>query len=297
MKLDPIQKNAIIPNESGIIKRTGSGFHVPSPFAREHLCYVLWSDEYFCNPSYHVSRSGLETYILMFLKEGVMEVQTGHKVWEAQPGTVILLDGKQAHSYRAKTDIQVGQYMINGNAIPAYCDLLTSMTGPLFTCDSKLSYLFSSLTNELNSNTPDDHLISMLLSDIFYSLIHIRNSSVSTPVENARRFMQMHYTENLTLDDIARHASLSKYYFTRLYQKETGYTPWEFLTQTRLRHAMQILSSSSQTIESIATACGFSGATPFIRVFKKATGFTPDFFRKFFTDVEMDSAVHPGGKS
>ena len=104
----------------------------------------------------------------------------------------------------------------------------------------------------------------------------------SDPILKAKRFIETNYGSNISLEDISGAASLSKYYFVRLFEKETGCAPWEYLTRTRVRAAMQLLAGSRTTVNEIAVACGFANASGLIRVFRRYTNYTPGSFRKQF---------------
>lgn len=113
----------------------------------------------------------------------------------------------------------------------------------------------------------------------------------SDSIRKAKLYIEDNYGENISLDDIAGAASLSKYYFLRLFEKETGCAPWEYLTKTRIRAAMQLLAGSQETVSEIALACGFANASGLIRVFRRYTNYTPGSFRKQF---HAGSAVFSG---
>ncbi|MBR2766133.1 MAG: helix-turn-helix transcriptional regulator [Blautia sp.] len=104
----------------------------------------------------------------------------------------------------------------------------------------------------------------------------------SDPILKAKRFIEANYGSNISLEDIAGAASLSKYYFVRLFEKETGCAPWEYLTRTRVRAAMQLLAGSRTTVNEIAVACGFANASGLIRVFRRYADCTPGAFRRQF---------------
>ena len=180
------------------------------------------------------------------------------------------------------------QFMMNGGALAAYHDLLTKDKGPIFHKDSRLQYLLHALGKETMAAVPNDHTISMLITGILCSLSGTLDLKQHLdPIRQAQYYINDHYRENISLDDIAGSVNLSKYYFSRIFEKETGSSPWKYLIQTRLRNAMQLLTHSSYTVEEISFSCGFSSAAHFIRLFKEHTGFTPGSFRRHFSDVPM----------
>ena len=288
MKLSHLQNESIIPNEKGILSRNGRGFYFSSAFARENLYHLIWSDDYICDASYDLEREKLNCYMLMNMMAGRLSVRAEGRRYTAREGSIIFLDLRKPHAYKAETTVHMQQFMMNGGALAAYHDLLTKENGPIFHKDSRLQYLMNALKKETMVPVPNDHTISMLINSVLCSLTSTLNQKQHIdPVRQAQYFINDHYREDITLDDIAGSVSLSKYYFSRMFEKETGSSPWKYLIETRLRNAMQLLTHSSISVEEISFSCGFSSAAHFIRLFKEYTGFTPGAFRHHCTDVPM----------
>ena len=89
-----------------------------------------------------------------------------------------------------------------------------------------------------------------------------------------------------SVDDTLKRLPLSYEYLRKLFKKETGTTPLNYLTDCRMRLATQIISSgisnqySEYTVSQIAEACGFSDPMYFSRVFKKNFGVSPTEYGK-----------------
>ena len=94
--------------------------------------------------------------------------------------------------------------------------------------------------------------------------------------------MYNHYGENIQIGDIAEYVSLSRYYFTRLFRKETGRTPNEYLADVRINAAKEMLTERILSVAEIAEQCGFANTSHFTRFFREKTGQTPAAFRKYF---------------
>jgi AraC-like DNA-binding protein len=84
---------------------------------------------------------------------------------------------------------------------------------------------------------------------------------------------------NISLQEVADIANLSKEAFCRFFKKRTGKTFTEFLTQIRIHQACQLLQDSDLSISQIAFQCGFQNLSYFNRAFKKFLGETPKEFR------------------
>lgn len=90
----------------------------------------------------------------------------------------------------------------------------------------------------------------------------------------ARRFMDEHYAEPIRLDQVARSAWCSRFYFLRLFKQLYGCTPHQYLTGVRLARARTLLKAGSQAPE-ICRAVGFESTSSFKSLFKKHLGRTP----------------------
>jgi transcriptional regulator GlxA family with amidase domain len=110
--------------------------------------------------------------------------------------------------------------------------------------------------------------------------------SVSMPVREAMNYIYNHYGEQVQISDIAEHVSLSRYYFTRLFRKETGRTPNDYLAEVRINFAREMLIEKILPVAEIAERCGFANTSHFTRFFREKTGQTPAAFRKSFNLME-----------
>ncbi len=99
-------------------------------------------------------------------------------------------------------------------------------------------------------------------------------------VELAIEYMEAHFREKCTLDDIAKHSHFSSVYFHGLFREAVGKTPFEYLNCLRLEEAKRLLLTQNLDISEISELCGFSSQSYFNYVFKKETGMTPTAYRR-----------------
>lgn len=129
-------------------------------------------------------------------------------------------------------------------------------------------------------------LIDMQLSRLLYlvcadAMNHsLEQQEEYTPIDKVLSYINTHYMENITLEDLASHVHLSRHYLVHLFRSETGKTPFEFITSTRLEQAKRLLACTNLSIAEIASQCGFESSSYFCRRFRTAFGMTPRSFKK-----------------
>lgn len=99
-------------------------------------------------------------------------------------------------------------------------------------------------------------------------------------IKQAIGYIHAEYQKPLTLEGLATTAGISKYYLAREFRRLTGMTVIEYLNSLRCEKAKPYLSEGRDSIEAVARAVGFSGATYFARVFKETVGMLPSEYRR-----------------
>ena len=93
------------------------------------------------------------------------------------------------------------------------------------------------------------------------------------------RWATEHLRHAVTMEEWARSAGMHPVYFGRVFKRETGRRPMEWLNERRLQIAVQQLTNTPRTIGEIAEDCGFACPFYFSRVFKHRFGRPPSSFR------------------
>ena len=100
-------------------------------------------------------------------------------------------------------------------------------------------------------------------------------------LEHARRVMQEHFREDLSVESLAESADMSIAYFRRLFVKAYGISPMQYLMNLRIEHARDLLLSGEVNVTEAALLSGFDDIYYFSKVFKTKTGRTPsDLIKK-----------------
>ena len=95
-------------------------------------------------------------------------------------------------------------------------------------------------------------------------------------------YINNHYREELSLEDVARFAGFSRYYFSRSFKRQTGYSFKDYLCQKRLQVAMDLLIRTNHSMRDVAIESGFGSVATFNRVFREKKGCTPTQYRAIY---------------
>ena len=101
-------------------------------------------------------------------------------------------------------------------------------------------------------------------------------------IASSMSYINEHYQEELSLDDVARFAGFSRYYFSRSFKKHTGYFFKDYLCQKRLQVAMELLIRTEEPMKEVAIHSGFGSVATFNRVFREKNGCTPTHYRALY---------------
>lgn len=103
---------------------------------------------------------------------------------------------------------------------------------------------------------------------------------LSKPVRDILLFIQNHYAEDITLDQIARKVDLSRTYVSGLFKKELGVNLTNYITNYRIEKAKELLRETNLKSYEIAEKVGFLDESYFSRSFKKVTGMSPNAYKR-----------------
>ncbi len=160
---------------------------------------------------------------------------------------------------------------------------------------TSMRFLFDKLSAELEAQ-PDwywpcrsrSYFIEVMLQlERLYGFIGGRYVEVTQEVDELQNphlskavtYIENHYTENITLQDIVKSCSLNHSTLTRIFKEELGLTPIAYLWHYRIVIAKKLLEFTNLPVKEIADRCGFKTIQHFSRKFEERIGVSPAIFR------------------
>lgn len=135
-----------------------------------------------------------------------------------------------------------------------------------------------------------DYIKSKLLEICVLAIRNFPTGSFNTDENNFKKynlermqktlqFIEENYTGNLTLEDLAMHANLSYFYFSRLFKNTVGMSFKEYINRKRIQLAESLLGRNNMSVTQIAFECGFESIRTFYRSYKALKGKSPGMIK------------------
>ncbi|QPR67114.1 helix-turn-helix transcriptional regulator [Lysinibacillus macroides] len=134
-------------------------------------------------------------------------------------------------------------------------------------------------TNQLKSHYIYDLLVHLVVQK---QLIKLEEKKVVSDVmvENVRVYIHQNFHSKINFCELAKENYISQVQLTRRFEKAMGISPMKYLTNIRLRHARTLLVETNDTIDTIATKCGFQNGFYLSKRFREIMYQSPSEFRK-----------------
>jgi two-component system response regulator YesN len=99
-------------------------------------------------------------------------------------------------------------------------------------------------------------------------------------VMTTQEYLELHFAEDISLEDVAEQVNISPQYFSKLIKKTTGFNFIDWLSMLRVKKAKELLTNSNYTVKEVCFMVGYKDPNYFSRIFKKRIGITPSEYVK-----------------
>ena len=259
-------------------------------------------------PSFHIHHK----YEIYYEIEGTRRYFIEDAAYIVNAGSVVLIGENQIHKTASVGDTPSSRIVMNfsGEYLGKLVELFPDVDFFSFLSEEH-NHLLSNITvkqqNHIHSmlqqlltlqeeTTPEsDAIRKMLLATLLLELKEMckqqqvqggENGRVSNHiVDQIQAYIAEHYAEKLTLTGIASQFYISPYYLSRLFKKSINLSLIEYIHGVRIKAAQNLIEKSNESISDIAEKTGFLTTAHFRRVFKDATGLSPQQYRQYYKRV------------
>ena len=277
-------------HETGTCSGSDLYFSTPSEYARRMLFYMSTRGYYYTNYDYRIEREDYHNYMLFYICDGRLSLRSGSQTMVASAGQVGFLNCHEPHEYHTIGNTEFVWLHLDGSNTADFYQQAVQMHGG-FVFDTPYAEQIKNGIYEIvfafrNEQTLSEVRLSQKLYTLLTAMVDTASQEAGQTEENdtvskAMHFIQEQYMNPISLLDVATHVNMSQFHFSRLFKKDCGYSPHEYLILTRLNRAKHLLKTTGLPVKVIAQKVGYQNVSSFTNAFTDRVGISPTLFRKY----------------
>lgn len=250
-----------------------------------------------------LKRKDVGKYVFQYTLSGEGRIEIDGKSYRLEVGQAFIVEIPSDHRYYFPADSKHWEFIfitLVGKEAANCWNAMQEQYGPVLEipADSKVIQLLLKIYQQTYEQKISDsyHASAKAYEFIMECYRFIKNiektkKDFSLNMTKALTYIQTHYHEPITLDEIAIISGYSKYYFIKQFQQQLNMTPVQYLTKIRIQKAAELLKTTDSSIIEIAAAVGYANANYFNKVFRKVVGVSAGTFRDSKDSVEVDHLI------
>ena len=245
--------------------------------------------DFYARGKFATARSDKNSHILFYTLGGEGTVRQGGQTVRLPKGQALLMDCRTPQSYGTSPGHRHWYHLwahIDGTGVELAghalgLPRLVPVTVPLSHLQPHMDVLFERLGAESVGNATRVGLaVHALVAEVLLAAQETGPVAEDDPVRLACAYVERHFAEKVTLDDLARVAAVSPSYLIRLFKRQLETTPHDYLLRYRISRAKELLAETTLTSAVIAERVGFASESNFSYRFKQMTGQGPRAYRQ-----------------
>jgi AraC family transcriptional regulator, arabinose operon regulatory protein len=266
--------------------------YTPSAFARGSLLHLQEVGTLKALHPHTSTRSGLVSYLCFLVLEGEGSLTYDGRQYSLKLGDCVFTDCRKTYSHSTSDCLwSLSWCHFYAPFMPAIYEKYKERGGlPVFHPEKPDAFqkIFvqlyelaasSDYIRDMRINESLSALLTLLMQES-WNPDHVAVSKKRMELAAVKAYMDEHYTQKLTLDDLEAQFFINKYYLLKIFKETYGMTISSYLISKRITRAKQLLRFTQMTIDEVGCAVGMDGAGYFSRMFKKAEGISPKEYRK-----------------
>ncbi len=239
-----------------------------------------------CGSSYGPSRR--EYYIMHLVTKGKGKFVVGDKTYNVSKGDCFLLPPNIMTYYEADKIDPFSYYWVGFGGMEA-AELMKKVG--FLTNDNYVvrpagyEAILQRLKDMTNLQTKEGSAEYVLIGELYLILAEMMIERTTTEVSNREyidkslQYMNLNYQKGISVNDVADYIGIERTYFFRLFKKQMGMSPQDYLINLKMEKTKVLLKDSKKSIKEIAYSVGYTNYVSFVKIFKEKTGVSPSEFR------------------
>lgn len=271
--------------DPGVLPHSVCFSFTPPDIAKDLYFFPTWCGHYYCTSEYFMRRRSYPPLLVVYIRKGILNVEYRGEAKQAKAGDVVLLDCSEPHYYYADDNLEFLYMHYDGSNSHQITQHIIAVHGWLIQNESNErvnNLLYEMIDLYAHNHTESMFDSSMRIYRLFEMLLAptAKEQKEQSPVMDAIEYIRSNVGQTITLDDLASVANLSPYYFSHIFKRQTGFSPVEYVINTRIERAKTLLLTTNNSISEIAYAVGYASSGSLINLFVKRVGESPKQYRK-----------------
>lgn len=280
----------MVAQERGTCTGSDLYFQTPSEGAQRMLFYMTSCGYYLTNHEYRIQRDNYHNFLIFYVCRGRLSVQNEGITQVAADGQIGFINCHVPHEYHTIGSTEFVWVHLEGvNSAQMYAQIVEQHGGFIFNtprAEEVKNQIYEIVSACRTEQLQNEANLSHQLYGILIALLDDRHvqageAPIDSPILQAAQFIREHYSDPISLPDVARIANMSQYHFSRQFKKECGYSPHEYVILTRINRAKHLLKTTDMPIKIIAQTVGYQNLETFTSAFSRRVGMAPSLFRKY----------------
>lgn len=267
----------------------------PGPAAKNAFFYIQETGRIRKEDAAVTHRHDLESFLIVAVISGRGELTYGQDTYTLSKGDCFFIDCRTAHNYKSAggEPWEIVWIHFNGSTSQQYYDYFISHSKNVF-APASFDKAVSIINEVISVNEYKDPSAEVLTSKMIVDLLTLvltsggndkqYDSALKQKLSSVHDYIDVHFSEDLSLEKLSSKFYISKFYLTREYKKIYGMTIFQHVITARINHGKNLLRFSDKSVEEIAHLCGFNDQSYFARQFKKAENLTCFAYRKMWRE-------------
>ena len=264
-----------------------------SPYSREQNCMISYSVQ---QGTKKTKRAHIhDHYEILYVYPIVREIFVNNDIYYTSSNTLAFFRPGLAHKTTSSATTSSERYILSFTPefITPFNELFHLNLEELFDTPlrnysdeqiKEIRIILKKMVNESKKSIENNPEFLILLMHLFLllkkgkSTLPYKHQTVS--FNNILDYINENYVENINLDDICKHFYITKSNLCHKIKSHTGKTFSHFISDIRIEKACILLRTTSDSVNKIANAIGYTDPFNFSKQFKKKTGMSPTEYRK-----------------
>lgn len=268
--------------------------NTPSATAKKSFFYLQETGHLKIALNHNTSRKDLQSFLFVVVLGGQGTLQYEGTTYRLAKGECFFIDCRAPHSYQSDTDDpwELLWVHFNGATTEDYFHLFRAKNAPVF-CPASPGKFVGIVREIMRVNAVKEADTEIVTSNLLVNLltllltfrqIEIEGNALHMKLKTIFAYVDEHFCEEISLDDLSRRFYISKYYLTREFKRTYGETIFQHIIAMRINYAKRLLRFTEKSVDEIAELCGFHDQSYFTKQFKKAENLTCLAFRRRWRD-------------